>query len=416
MAGLIENQHIAKRRISSNNKPNTKSAVFNAGFMSQFKQKPAHGRKAGISRSKVFPYSKTGFQPVKINRRKPGTTHVKLRGSGFSFPVPSPMTFMVIAGMVIIFLAATRWEGFSTKIPDEYVFQPAADKDIQRYAMKYAEIGVPSILAPAASPINPQTDSEIEIQEQSGEFPLEIMDKFEWSSYKVKKGDSVSKISAKFEVSMDAIISSNEIRNARRLREGETLRIPNIDGISYTIKKGDSLSNISKIYNVPLEVILDVNDLSSANIKEGGTLFIPGAKMPSGDLRLALGDLFIYPIRKNISSNFGWRKDPFTGEQSYHSGIDMKANSGTAVKAAMDGTVSAVSNSRVYGNYIIMSHDNGYQTLYAHLSAFSIKQGDNVTQGKKIGEVGNTGLSTGPHLHFGVFRNGKWVNPLDLLN
>jgi murein DD-endopeptidase MepM/ murein hydrolase activator NlpD len=63
-----------------------------------------------------------------------------------------------------------------------------------------------------------------------------------------------------------------------------------------------------------------------------------------------------------------------------------------------------------------MSHDNGYQTLYAHLSAFSAKQGDKVIQGKKIGEVGNTGLSTGPHLHFGVFRNGKWVNPLDLLN
>jgi murein DD-endopeptidase MepM/ murein hydrolase activator NlpD len=94
----------------------------------------------------------------------------------------------------------------------------------------------------------------------------------------------------------------------------------------------------------------------------------------------------------------------------------MKANSGTAVKAAMNGTVSAVSNSRVYGNFIIMSHDNGYQTLYAHLSAFSVKQGDRVSQGKKIGEVGNTGLSTGPHLHFGVFKNGKWVNPLDLLN
>jgi murein DD-endopeptidase MepM/ murein hydrolase activator NlpD len=415
MASLIENQHIAKRRVSSNNKPNTKSAVFNVGFMSQFKQNPARGRKAGISRFKGFPKAKTGFQPVKINRRKSGTEYKKQHGRGFSFPVPSPMTFAVAAGMVIIFLAATHWEGMSTKIPDEYVFQPAADKDAQRFVMRYAEIGVPSILAPAASPQSHQ-EGEIEVHEQSEEFPLEIMDKFEWSSYKVIKGDSVSKISAKFGVSMDAIISSNEIRNARRLREGETLRIPNIDGIPYTVKKGDSLTSISKTYNVPLEVILDVNDLSSANIKEGIALFIPGARMPSGDLRLALGDLFIYPIRKNISSNFGWRKDPFTGEQSYHSGIDMKANSGTAVKAAMDGTVSVVSNSRVYGNFIIMSHDNGYQTLYAHLSAFSVKQGDKLIQGKKIGEVGNTGLSTGPHLHFGVFKNGKWVNPLDLLN
>jgi murein DD-endopeptidase MepM/ murein hydrolase activator NlpD len=415
MAGLIDNQHIAKRRVSFNYKPITNSAVFNTGFMSQFKQKPARGRKANFSPFKYFSHTKTTFKPVKINRRQSRTVHKKQQGNGFSFSIPSLTTLAVIAGMVIVFLAAIHWEGISVKIPDKYAFQPAADDKVESYALKYAEMGVPSILALAASPQEPQ-GGEIEADVQLDDFPLEIMDKFEWSSYTVKKGDSVSKISVKFGVSMDAIIASNEIHNARRLREGETLRIPNIDGIPYTVKKGDSLSSISKTYNVPLEIILDVNDLNSANIEEGGTLFIPGARMPLSDLRLALGDLFIYPIRKNISSNFGWRKDPFSGEQSFHSGIDMKGNTGTAVKAAMDGTVSIVSNSRVYGNFIILSHDNGYQTLYAHLSAFSVKQGEKVIQGKKIGEVGNTGLSTGPHLHFGVFKDGKWKNPLDLLN
>ncbi|MDR2952759.1 MAG: M23 family metallopeptidase [Treponema sp.] len=415
MAGFIDNQHIAKRCASSNYKPNTNSAVFNTGFMSQFKQKPARDRRINFSPFKYFPHTKKLFKPVKINRRHLRAVHKKQHGNGFSFSIPSLTTLAVIAGMVIVFLAAMHWEGISVKIPHKYAFQPVADEKVDHYALKYAEMGIPSIFDSVASPQEPQND-EVDADVQLDEFPLEIMDKFEWSSYTVKKGDSVSKISVRFGVSMDAIIASNEIHNARRLREGEILRIPNIDGIPHTVKKGDSLSSISKTYNVPLEIILDVNDLNSANIEEGGTLFIPGARMPLSDFRQALGDLFTYPIRKNISSNFGWRKDPFSGEQSFHSGIDMKADTGTAVKAAMDGTVSIASNSRVYGNFIILNHDNGYQTLYAHLSAFSVKQGEKVIQGKKIGEVGNTGLSTGPHLHFGVFKDGKWKNPLDLLN
>jgi murein DD-endopeptidase MepM/ murein hydrolase activator NlpD len=327
------------------------------------------------------------------------------------------MTLAVIAGTVVISLIALNWEGISSRVPDTYILQPAPDKDADRHTMKYAEFGIPAILAPVMSQENAQSDEvEVEAEPINDEFPLEIMDKFQWSFYKVLRGDSVSRIAVKFGVSMDAIIASNEIRNARRLREGETLRIPNIDGIPYHVKKGDTLAKISRTYNVPFEVILDVNDLTSENINEGDALFIPGARMPSGDLKLALGELFIYPIRKVISSPYGWRKDPFTGEQSFHTGLDLKADTGTLVKAAMDGTVSVIGNSRVYGQHIILSHDNGYKTLYAHLSAFSVKQGDRVTQGKKIGEVGSTGYSTGPHLHFGVFKNGKWVNPLELLN
>jgi murein DD-endopeptidase MepM/ murein hydrolase activator NlpD len=214
---------------------------------------------------------------------------------------------------------------------------------------------------------------------------------------------------------MDALISSNDIRNARRLREGENLRIPNIDGISYVVKKGDSLSRIAKSSAVPLEVILDVNNIRSEVIKEGETLFIPGARMAPEALKLALGELFIYPVRKRITSPFGWRADPFTGVRSFHAALDLGGSMGTPVKAAMDGTVSTVSVNRVYGNFIILSHAGGYQTLYAHLSGVSVKQGSRVGQGSKIGEVGNTGLSTGPHLHFGIFKNGKAVNPLDLL-
>jgi murein DD-endopeptidase MepM/ murein hydrolase activator NlpD len=232
----------------------------------------------------------------------------------------------------------------------------------------------------------------------------------------VKKGDSISKIAAAFSISMDAIIASNSIANARRLREGETLRIPNMDGIPYTVKKGDSLSKISSSQGVPLEVILDANDLQSSVITQGTVLFIPGARMRSEDLKLALGELFIYPIRGRLTSPYGWRNDPISGVRRFHAALDLAAPIGVPVKAAMDGRVSATGTNATYGNFIILSHSGGYQTMYAHLNAVSVKQGDYVNQGAPIGEVGNTGYSTGPHLHFAVYKNGRVVNPLDFLS
>ncbi|MDR2029601.1 MAG: M23 family metallopeptidase, partial [Treponema sp.] len=243
-----------------------------------------------------------------------------------------------------------------------------------------------------------------------------LMETFSWTSYTVKKGDSVSGIAAAHAISMDAIIASNGISNARRLREGEGIRIPNMDGIPYTVKKGDSLSQISSRMGVPLETILDANDIQSDTISAGTVLFIPGAKMRTEDLKLALGELFIYPIRGRLTSPYGWRLDPISGVRRYHAAVDLAAALGTPIKAAMDGKVSSVGFNSTYGKFIILSHANGYQTLYAHMNLTSVNQGDYVQQGAKIGEVGNTGYSTGPHLHFAVYKNGRAVNPLEFLN
>ena len=254
---------------------------------------------------------------------------------------------------------------------------------------------------------------------RSGEdaIPLDLSEAFAWQSYKVKKGDSVSKIAVEFAVSMDAIIASNGITNARSLREGEVLRIPNMDGIPYTVKSGDSLSGISKSMGVPLDAILDANDLQDDRINTGMSLFIPGARMNREDLKMALGELFIYPLRgARLSSPFGWRNDPFSGVRTYHAAIDLSSPQGTPVKAAMDGKISMTGVNATYGNYIIISHSGGFQTMYAHLHTVSVKKGDSVGQNTQIGTVGSTGYSTGPHLHFAVFRNGRAVNPLDFLN
>jgi murein DD-endopeptidase MepM/ murein hydrolase activator NlpD len=216
---------------------------------------------------------------------------------------------------------------------------------------------------------------------------------------------------------MDAIIASNGITNARSLREGETLRIPNMDGIPYVVKSGDSLSKISKSIGVPLEAILDANDIQSDVINAGMTLFIPGARMNKDDLALVLGELFIYPLKgARLSSPFGWRNDPISGERRHHAAIDLSAPQGTVVWAAMDGKVSALGYNATYGNYIILSHSGGFQTMYAHLHSISVKKGATVSQGTQIGTVGNTGYSTGPHLHFAVYKNSTAVNPLDYLS
>jgi murein DD-endopeptidase MepM/ murein hydrolase activator NlpD len=251
---------------------------------------------------------------------------------------------------------------------------------------------------------------------ETAPIPLDLMETFQWESYLVRKGDSVSKIAADHSISMDAVIASNGIANARRLREGQTIRLPNMDGIPYTVRRGDTLAKISTAMGAPLEAILDANDLESDTLNAGQSLFIPGAKMPKEDLKLALGELFIYPIRGRLTSSYGWRNDPISGVRRYHAALDLAAPKGITIKAAMDGRIATVGYNSTYGNYIIITHSRGFQTLYGHLNAVSVKQGAYVYQGGKIGTVGSTGYSTGPHLHFAVYKNGKAVNPLEFLN
>jgi murein DD-endopeptidase MepM/ murein hydrolase activator NlpD len=253
-------------------------------------------------------------------------------------------------------------------------------------------------------------------REGEEDIPLDLMETFAWGTYRVSRGDTVSGIALKHHISMDAIIASNGIGNAKRLREGETLRIPNMDGIPYTVKRGDSIAKISAAMGVPKEAILDANDIQHDTIAQGTVLFIPGARMKREELKMAMGDLFIYPIRGRLTSPFGWRNDPISGVRRHHSAIDLAAPMGTPIKAAQDAKVSVVGVNATYGRFVILEHGGGYQTMYAHMSAVSVKQGAFVAQGSRIGEVGSTGYSTGPHLHFAVYKNGRAVNPLEFLN
>lgn len=240
-------------------------------------------------------------------------------------------------------------------------------------------------------------------------------------AYRVKKGDMVGTIAEKFGVTQDTIISVNNIRQSRLIQIGQYLKIPSIPGILYTVKKdGEDINDIAERFEIAPEECAKVNnlDLQLASLKAGDQLFLPNAELDWVTRQEINGDLFKRPLKGGyyFSSYYGWRASPFTGKRTFHGGIDMAARKGTAVYPALDGTVLETGYNSTYGNYIYIKHHSGYKTLYAHLSAINTKKGRFVYTNTKIGEVGSTGLSTGPHLHFSIYKNNVSINPMNLWN
>ena len=124
----------------------------------------------------------------------------------------------------------------------------------------------------------------------------------------------------------------------------------------------------------------------------------------------------IYPTYGRISDRYGWRKHPITKKRSFHEGLDFANVTGTPVYATADGVVKKTTRSKNMGKYIVLKHQFGYQTNYGHLHKINVKQGDEVKRGQIIGVVGNTGRSTGAHLHYEVLRYNKNRNPYKYLN
>lgn len=121
-------------------------------------------------------------------------------------------------------------------------------------------------------------------------------------------------------------------------------------------------------------------------------------------------------VSGTITSTFGYRNAPTAGASSYHKGIDIAVPSGTTVVAAASGTVTTASYQSAAGNFVMISHGNGVYTVYMHLSSIDVSVGQSVSQGQAIAQSGNTGVSTGPHLHFGVNVNGTYQNPLSYVS
>lgn len=264
-------------------------------------------------------------------------------------------------------------------------------------------------------------DSEGNIVSVDGEVVeknISFKDPVTFQSYAVKSGDTLGGISLKFGLSnVSTLISINNISNVRTLYVGQKLTVPSVDGMYHTVAANENLQTLAAKYKVSLADIVDVNDLSSETLQKGQKLFIPGAKLSAESLQKALGEIFAKPlkIRYRLTSRFGARKDPITGVSSYHKGIDMACATGTPIYASKSGTVLFTGWSSLYGYHVILKHADGYQTLYGHMSKIIAKKGQTVNQDTKIGLVGNTGYSTGPHLHFTVFKNSVPVDPFTVL-
>jgi murein DD-endopeptidase MepM/ murein hydrolase activator NlpD len=236
-----------------------------------------------------------------------------------------------------------------------------------------------------------------------------------YDSYKIQKGEMIGTLAQSFGLNQDTLLSVNKVRSARTVQIGQLIKVPNQDGILYTVKKDDTLSGIAETYKTGITDLRTVNELLSDSVHAGTVIFIPGARMPQDAIQEINGDLFVWPVRGYITSNYGYRRSPFGGARQFHSGMDIGASMGHPIVAAMSGRVSTVSYNQSFGNFIVINHHAGYRTLYGHLSVARVKAGAYVAAGERIGDVGSSGLSTGPHLHFTVYKNGVTVNPRNLL-
>lgn len=229
--------------------------------------------------------------------------------------------------------------------------------------------------------------------------------------YTVSEGDTLSHIAQMFNVSVNTIKWANEISGS--IQPGEELLILPISGIRHTVEKGETLGSIVKSYGGDIDEVIAYNQLASANsISVGDEVVIPG-----GQIKSAPRSSYAAPSPTKITGSSGGGggfTHPLPGSirtQGIHgyNGVDLAAAAGTPIKAAAAGEV-IVSKSGGwnggYGNYIVIRHSNGTQTLYAHNSTNYVGAGAWVSQGQTIATVGSTGRSTGDHLHFEV-RGGR---------
>lgn len=251
------------------------------------------------------------------------------------------------------------------------------------------------------------------------------------STYIVREGDTLSGIAKLFGVTTGTILSSNDIPNGGVLQVGQKLVILPVTGIRYTVKKGDTLESIAKKYGGDVAEISSYNSIDNATLAVGSSIIIPNGEVSAQSLAAASGSGAAKPkttgkskirVGNEPAHDVGPQGDAaeisyyiaplanYTETQGIHgyNAVDLAAPKGTPILAAASGDVIVAREggwNGGYGSYVVISHSNGSQTLYSHMSKVATYDGDHVVQGEVIGYVGATGLATGPHVHFEI-RNG----------
>ena len=231
----------------------------------------------------------------------------------------------------------------------------------------------------------------------------------------VTQGETLAQIASAMNVTVDQLMADNGIVSASQIAPGQTLYASS-EGLIHMIESGQTLTDISITYGVPIEDIARANGISDpSRIFAGQRIIIPGVNEDLWQtvIRLSHGKQtrFIWPLEGEITSPFGWRIHPVLGFRHHHNGIDIDVPVGTIVRAAASGKVQFTGEDpEGYGTMLILQHSDGYLTVYGHLSSILVSKGQYVEVGQPIAESGNTGVSTGPHLHFEI-RNGEF--PVD---
>lgn len=289
-------------------------------------------------------------------------------------------------------------------------------------------------------------------------------------TYKVKKKDTIPAIAKRYGIKQDTILMNNKDALNNKMKVGDTITFPSIDGLYYKLEKNDTLAKIAKKYGISVVDIVDYNNINPKRLKAGSTIFLKGVTLQKykdvegrliaaqqakedkkknknkekekekekpekppketkgsppppppednddgGRSAAYSGAGFAYPVRyAGVSSPFGNRYHPVLKRYILHTGVDLVAKY-VPLRAAKAGVVTFAGNMSGYGKIIIIRHDNGYETRYAHLSVISTNVGEHVNQGDLIGKTGNSGRTTGAHLHFEIRQNGVPKNPMKYL-
>jgi len=236
------------------------------------------------------------------------------------------------------------------------------------------------------------------------------------STYVVRSGDTISEVAKMFKVSISTILWANNLTSKSVLKTGQTLIILPVTGISYTIAKNDTVSGIAKRFSADADDIYKYNDLNKSSVLVvGQKIIIPDAEISEGGNQSVKIKVAPYePVIGNVASlpsYPGYYSCPLrTGSisQKLHgrNAVDIAAPVGTPIYSMAAGTVIITKSNGAwnggYGNFVVISHPNSTQTLYAHMSKSIVFAGQNIGKGEIIGYIGMTGLTTGPHIHFEI--------------
>lgn len=248
--------------------------------------------------------------------------------------------------------------------------------------------------------------------------------------YRIKKDDNLWSIAKRYNTDYRLIIKLNGIDRPELLGLGRLISVPHRNGTSHIVQRGDTLASIAGRYGIKTSRIASQNCIpaSGRTLRPGERIFVPDAqparyiassRKPSirrfASYEDVLKNAFQWPLRGRISSGFGNRRDPFNGSRRFHCGIDISADPGTPIRAVAAGTVIFNGWKDGYGNMIVIRHENGYISVYAHNSENLATEGSAVNKGDKIALSGMTGAVTGAHLHFELRRYLTPLNPLKML-